>query len=119
MEKLREGEVWCSYGKVRLSVSENLRSEELQRLKFAINTRSKQGEVSCFGSVPVAFFIWKLIDYTVVTVPRNSTFREEVQGKSPSVFQRQKRHLPEAPGASLQPAASPGEAQKTGNSKVY
>ena len=116
---MREGEVWCSYGKVRLSVSEKLRSEELQRLKFVINARRKQGEVGYFSSVPVAFFIWKLIDYTVVTVLRDQEFRDLVEEKVLQFHKDKDAVCQKLRELVYNPQLAQVMPKKTGNSKAY
>ena len=44
MQKLAEKDLWCSYGKVRLSFSDKARNEEKQRLMFAAKALRKQNK---------------------------------------------------------------------------
>ena len=55
------------------------RNDEKQRLMFATKVLRKQDQILCEVGLPVAFFVWKLIDYTTITVTKDPQFLQEVQ----------------------------------------
>ena len=70
MQKIAEKDPWCSYGKVRLSFSDKAQKEEEQRLLLATKALQTRNQISFDRGVPVAFFVWKLLDYTTITVTK-------------------------------------------------
>ena len=53
---IAEKDLWCSYGKVRLTFSDKAQNEEKQRLMFAILALQAQNQICFEDGVPVAFF---------------------------------------------------------------
>ena len=80
-QKIAEKDLCCSYSKIRLSFSDKAQNEEKQRLMLATKALQAQNQISFEGSVPVAFFVWKLIDYTTITARKNPQFLQEIQEK--------------------------------------
>ena len=81
MQKLAGKDLWCSYGKVRLSFSDKARNEEKQPLLFVAKALRKQDQIFCKRGFPVTFFMWKLIDYTTITVTKKPQLLQKLQEK--------------------------------------
>ena len=67
MQRIAEKDIWCSYGKVHLSFSDNEQKEEEQRLKLTKKAIEENNHMIFEGGMPVAFFVWKLLDYAAIT----------------------------------------------------
>ena len=79
MQRIAEKDLWCSYGKVRLSFSEKDINEEHHRLLLATRTSKKHSQNTFEGGFPLAFFVWKLFDYTTISVTKDPHFFNNIQ----------------------------------------
>ena len=81
MQRVAEKDIWCSYGKVHLSFSYRDQKDEEQRLKLTKKAIEENNHIIFEGGMPVAFFVWKLLVYSAITVTKDPDFLQEIQGK--------------------------------------
>ena len=81
MQRIAEKDIWCSDGKVHLSFSDKDQKEEEQPLKLTKKAIEANNHMIFEGGMPVAFFLWKLLDYSAIPVTKHPDFLLEIQGK--------------------------------------
>ena len=81
MQKIAEKDLWCSCGKVIFFFSDKDQEEEEQRLLLATKALQTHNQLLFEGGISIAFFVWKLLDYTTITVTKKYTFYKRYRNR--------------------------------------
>ena len=119
MQRITEDDIWCSYGKVHLSFSDNDQKEEEQRLKLTRKAIEENNHMIFEGGMPVAFFVWKLLDYAAITVTKTPDFLQDIQEKVENFHKDKNAVAGKIREFKQNPQLAQVKPQKTGNSKVH
>ena len=119
MQRIAEKDIWCSYGKVHLSFSDKDQKEEEQHLKLTEKTIEENNHMIFQEGMPVAFFVWKLLDYTAITVTKNPDILQKIQEKIENFYKDKNAVAGKIREFIQNPQLAQVKPKKTGNSKAH